>query len=350
MRRFAQRQPGPRINRSELVMVAVIGQASSQLAAANPYRIGQDGRPRVLPGPGGIVLSHRVGDACVGLAADHVEPGVSLRNEQTSIKGERGGANLALQTLACIGNQARVVTGRAAGAIGTVTGKHGGIDTVLIDFPQRTLRRLAIGDRIQIWAHGQGLRLLDHPGITAMNIAPRFLARWRPPSTGGRLVVGVTHLVPAALMGSGLGRNDAVRGDHDIQLFDPATVRRYRLGSLRFGDLVAIVDADHRFGRSWRRGHVAIGCVVHSESSVAGHGPGVTTLLTGAANRFVLRHDANANVAAILGLRRPATPRNVLPLAQREAAWRATLAHSSPVASPPVASAAIDRRLLHVRL
>src|SRR5918994_1529003 len=268
MRRFAERQPGPRINRSELVMVAVIGQASSQLAAANPYRIGQDGRPRVLPGPGGIVLSHRVGDACVGLAADHVEPGVSIRNEQTSIKGERGGANLALQTLACIGNQARVVTGRAAGAIGTVTGKHGGIDTVLIDFP----------------------------------------------------------------------------------LFDRATVRRYRLGSLRFGDLVAIVDADHRFGRSWRRGHVAIGCVVHSESSVAGHGPGVTTLLTGAANRFVLRHDANANVAAILGLRRPVTPRNVLPLAVREAAWRGTLARSSPAASPPVASAAIDRRLLHVRL
>jgi hypothetical protein len=218
---------------------------------------------------------------------------------------------------------------------------------VLVDFPQRTLRRLAIGDRIQIWAHGQGLRLLDHPGITAMNIAPRFLARWRPHSTGGRLVVGVTHLVPAALMGSGLGRNDAVRGDHDIQLFDPATVRRYRLGSLRFGDLVAIIDADHRFGRSWRRGHVAIGCVVHSESSVAGHGPGVTTLLTGAANRFVLRHDANANIASILGLRRPATPRNVLPLALREAAWRRGV---STRPSPPVTSAAIDRRLLHVRL
>ena len=180
-----------------------------------------------------------------------------------------------------------------------------------------------------------------------MNIAPRFLARWRPPRSGGRLVVGVTHMVPSALMGSGLGRNDAVRGDHDIQLFDPATVSRYRLGSLRFGDLVAIVDADHRFGRSWRRGHVAIGCVVHSESTVAGHGPGVTTLLTGAAAHFLLRHDANANIAAILGLRRPALPRSNLPLSQREAAWRRG---AEPSLSPPVSSPGIDRRLLHVRL
>ncbi len=322
MRRFPTVQPGPRINRSELVMVAVMGQVSSQLSAANPYRIGTDGRPRVLPGPGGIVLSHRVGDRCVGLAADHVEPGVSLRNEQPSIKGERGGANLALQTLACIGNQARVLNGRAAGAIGTVTGKHGGIDTVLVDFPQRTLRRLAIGDRIQIYAHGQGMRLLDHPEIAITNTAPRFLARWRPGSSGGRMIVGVTHVIPSALMGSGLGRNEVARGDHDIQLFDADTVRRHRLGSLRFGDLVAIVDADHRFGRSYRRGHLAIGCVVHSESSVAGHGPGVTTLLTGPASRFVLRHDRDANIAAILGLRRPAAPQEVLPMAMRELAWR----------------------------
>ena len=315
------RRDGLRFNRSELVMITVLGQVASPLSPASPYRIGQDGTPRILPGPGGIVLSHRVGDPCVGLAADHVEPGVSIRNEQRSVKGERGGPNLALQTLACIGNQARVVSGAAAGAIGTITGKHGGIDTVLVDFPMATLRRLAIGDRIQVYAHGLGMRLTDHPEIAASNLAPRLLDRWPVRSRQRRLSVGVTHVVPAAIMGSGLGRNEVFRGDYDIQMFDPETVRRHRLGSLRFGDIVAIGNADHRFGRAYRQDAVAIGCVVHSESTTAGHGPGVTTLLTGPRTAFDIHRDQNANIATILGLRRPAPPVERRILIERDRRW-----------------------------
>src|ERR1700736_4119722 len=141
------RTPGsPRINAGELVMITVIGEIASPLVGTSPYRIGQDGVLRVLPGTGGIVLSHRVGDRCVGIAGDHIEPGLSLRNEGRAVKGDRDGPNQALQTLTCIGNAARVVSGPCSGKTGVVTGKHGGIDTVLIDFPARVLRRLAIGD------------------------------------------------------------------------------------------------------------------------------------------------------------------------------------------------------------
>ena len=309
------RTPGsPRINAGELVMITVLGQIASPLAASSPYRIGQDGVPRVLPGTGGIVLSHRVGDPCVGLAGDHVEPGASIRNEGRSVKGERDGSNLALQTLTCIGNAARVVSGACAGRTGVVTGKHGGIDTVLVDFPIETLRRLAVGDRVQIYAYGTGVKLLDHPEIAVTNCSPRLLARWGLRGDRGRLAVPVTHLVPAALMGSGLGRADVVRGDYDIQMFDPATVRRFRLGTLRFGDVVAIVDADNRFGRSFRRGYFAIGCVVHGESTVAGHGPGVVTLLSGPQSAFSVRADTTANVARVLNVRRLSAPRAALPL------------------------------------
>ena len=69
--------------------------------------------------------------------------------------------------------------------------------------------------------------------------------------------VPVTHLIPSALMGSGLGKSDVGRGDYDIQMFDLPTIQRHGLGALRFGDLVAITDADHRFGRSFSRGHLA---------------------------------------------------------------------------------------------
>jgi Domain of unknown function (DUF4438), C-terminal len=101
-------------------------------------------------------------------------------------------------------------------------------------------------------------------------------------------------------------------------MFDAETVRRYQLGTLRFGDLVAIADADSRFGRSYRRGFVSVGCIVHGESTVAGHGPGVATLLSGPAGAFSIRSDARANIAGLLSIRPLPRPRPALPLAARE--------------------------------
>jgi hypothetical protein len=121
----------------------------------------------------------------------------------------------------------------------------------------------------------------------------------------GALEVPVTHVFPAALMGSGLGKNTVWRGDYDIQLFDPELRRRYRLGSLRFGDLVGIVDGDTRFGPALRLGRITFGVIVHGDSTTSGHGPGVTPLLTGPRGRLraVIRPDAN--LAALFGVRTP---------------------------------------------
>ncbi len=309
----------PRINADDLVSVVVGGQVTDALMRPTPYRIGQDGGLRVLPGPGGIVLSHRIGDRCVGLAADHVEPGAAIRNDRGS--GDRGNPSSGLLTLACIGNTAVVLDGPCTGRRGFVTGKHGGVDHVLIDFPTEVLRRLQIGNRIQIHARGAGMRLLDHPEITVMNCSVRLLRSWGLDTEGHRLVVPVTHLFPAAIMGSGLGRNNAYLGDCDIQLFDLGVVRRFRLDRLRFGDMVAIADADHRFGRSFRTGAVTIGVVIHSDSTVSGHGPGVTTLLTGETRQLVPRRDPRANLAEILSLRELPPPRPHAPLMFKDRAW-----------------------------
>jgi hypothetical protein len=314
------RSGGPRINGSELVMITVIGQICSPLERDNPYRIGQDGVPRVLPGSGGIVLSHRVGDPCVGLAADHVEPGVSIRNEQRVKNAD--GPNLALQTYACVGNWAVATTGRCAGTRGVVTGKHGGVDNVLVDFPPAALRRMAIGDRIQVYAYGLGLRLVEHPTIAVSNCSPRLIQRWGLEHGGSRLRVPVTHRIPARVMGSGLGRNNVERGDFDIQLFDRDSARAHGLDTLRFGDLVAIVGSDNRFGRSYVHDRLSIGVVVHSDSTVAGHGPGVVSLLTGPASDFDLDIRRCANIARLLGIRTPAAPRRSVPLVARGATAR----------------------------
>ena len=314
------RAHAPQVNTRELVTISVIGEVASPLERGTPWRIGHDGKPRSLPGTGGIVLSHRIGDPCVGLAGDHVEPGVSIRNERKTGGASPDAQNQALQTYACVGNRVVVVTGRAKGALGICTGKHGGIDNVLADFPLSVMRRMAIGDKIQLWSRGHGMRLVDFPDVSVWNASPRLIANWGIVEDRGRLLVPVTHRIPARIMGSGLGKNNVLRGDYDVQMSDPRMVRKYRLGTLRFGDLVAVTDADNRFGRSRLEGFVSIGIIVHSESTVAGHGPGIVSLLSGPADRLVPVRRVDANIAAALGIRDPRPPRASLPLYQRERA------------------------------
>jgi hypothetical protein len=184
-----------------------------------------------------------------------------------------------------------------------VTGKHGGIEHVLVDFPSEVLEKLVLSDRILIKTFGIGLKLLDFPDIKVLNMDPRLLEAWDSIPNGVKLEVPVTHIIPAAIMGSGLGANQVNSGDYDIQLFDSGVVEQYGLESLRLGDLVAIIDADHSFGRIYRQGAVSVGVVVHTNCVTAGHGPGVTTLMTSSDGKIVPQIDKNANIASLLKLR-----------------------------------------------
>jgi hypothetical protein len=60
------------------------------------------------------------------------------------------GANAAFNVLSCVGNEAIVANGDAKGAKGVVTGKHGGIEHVLVDFQPETLEKLMLGDKILV--------------------------------------------------------------------------------------------------------------------------------------------------------------------------------------------------------
>lgn len=290
-----------RTNKDKLVKLSVAGEIASPIYGRSPYRITANGEPVVLPSIGGITYNVRVGDPVCGWQADHVEPGVSIQNKEK--EDVYSGANRALNVLACIGNEAIVISGDAKGAKGTVTGKHGGIEHVIVDFPWETLEKLVIGDKILIKSYGLGLRLLDFPDIKVMNLDPHFLEALNPQPIGDKLEIPVTHEIPAFLMGSGLGANQAYSGDYDIQLFDENTVKTYGLGNLRLGDLVAITDADSTYGRLYRKGAVTVGIIVHCDSVVSGHGPGVTTLFTSRTGKIKLRIDPNANIAKILKLR-----------------------------------------------
>ena len=288
-------------NGEKLIKISVMGEIASP-TIRNVYNVSATGKPLVLPGVGGITYNLRVGDPACGWEADHVEPGASAENKENDARSGRA-ANTAFNVLSCVGNQATVTTGDAKGAKGTVTGKHGGIEHVLVDFPAEVLEKLVLGDRILIKAYGIGLKLLDFPDIKVLNMDPRLLKAWNTKPNGAKLEVPVTHIVPAAIMGSGLGANQVNSGDYDIQLFDSGVVEQYGLGSLRLGDLVAIIDADHSFGRIYRQGAISVGVVVHTNCVTAGHGPGVTTLMTSPDGKIVPQIDKNANIASLLKLR-----------------------------------------------
>ena len=119
-------------------------------------------------------------------------------------------------------------------------------------------------------------------------------------ASGNKVEVPVTCVVPAKLMGSGIGKAHAHSGDYDIQLLDGKTIEKLGLADIRLGDIVAIKDADHTFGRMYRKGSMTVGVVVHSDCVISGHGPGVTTIMTSSGGRIVPRIDAGANIARIL--------------------------------------------------
>jgi len=290
------------MNVDRLVKISVMGEVVSPAFGRSPYRISADGVPVVLPGVGGITYNIRVGDLAVGWEADHVEPGVSIENKE---KDDRfpGGANMALNILACVGNEAIVVSGDAKGAKGVVTGKHGGIEHVLIDFPTDIMEKLLIGDKILIKAFGVGLKLFGFPDVKVMNMDPKFLEAINPRPVGDELEIPVTHVIPAEVMGSGLGADQTYSGDYDIQLFDEGVKCEHGLEDLRLGDLVAIQDADHSYGRIYRKGAISVGIVVHSDCVTSGHGPGVTTLFTSSNGKIIPKIGLDANIAKLLKLR-----------------------------------------------
>jgi hypothetical protein len=281
-------------NRDQLVSLSVVGEIDHPTLRKTGYVINSKGQAEVYPSVGGISYNVRIGSSATGWMADHVEPGVSIRNSGSSA-GEYS-PNGALNVLACVGNSAQVISGEAKGTLGFVTGKHGGIDHVMIDFQPNILEKMTVGDKIMIKSFGVGLKLLDYyPDILAMNMDPELLLKLNL-KVGKTFEIGVTHAIPAKLMGAGLGSTSAHSGDYDIQIFDEKAIDEFRLDALRLGDIVAILDSDASHGWIYREGAITIGVIAHSNSVISGHGPGVTTLLTSSASKIRPFIDKTANL------------------------------------------------------
>lgn len=274
-----------RTNEAQLVAMAVTGNVSQPSLRYPGYTLDTNGVGRVWPGMAGVVYNARVGDPAFGWAGDHVEPGVSIANPDAA-------AEFALHYLSCIGNKAVVTSGMAKGAEGVVTGEHA---RMLVDFPPEANDLLCVGDSIQITALGRGLQLLDFPQIEIKKISPYFLNNMGIEIVDGKVRVPVTMELPTRIMGSGAELNSEYV-DQDLMTGDKALMAELGIDQMRLGDVVVIPNADHRWGRGFRKDAATIGLCIHGDSVMTGHGPGILTIMSASEPVIEWVIDPNANI------------------------------------------------------
>ncbi len=284
-------------NRDKLLKMAVQGEIVSPGSAR--YSTTWNGEPKLALGMGGIKYNLKIGDSCFGWASgDHVEPGVTIRGQENPVA-----SNCALAWLACIGNEAKMVTGEAKGEKGMFTGRHAGSDD-LVYFPDETMEKLTIGDKVQIKAYGSGLKLEDYPDIRLNKMSPKLLDALGIEEKDGKLVVPVVNEFPGYLMGSGIGwGTDIETGDYDIQTTDEKQVKKFEMEKLRLGDIVCLRDQLCINGRGHWKGAITVGVIVHGASTFAGHGPGVDPIMSTKDGRLEVKKVEKANIKEYFGLK-----------------------------------------------
>ena len=283
-------------NRDKLVSFAMQSKPDHPHTNYPGYWTGYDGIARILPSTGAITYNVFIGDSCNGLIGDHIEPGVST----VACGGEK--ENSAYNQLVCVGNKVRVI---GSDDEGFVTGKHGGVEHVMVAFEESVLRKLDYNSQFLVEAYGQGMSLVDHEGIKLMNLDPDLFEKMDiEENDDGSLSVAVAAVVPAYLMGSGLGSSEILSGDYDIVLHDEKTVKEVGLDNLRFGDLVYISDHYCGSGPDYLKNAGTVGVVVHSDSYTSGHGPGVCVLMTAKDSLLRPRISDKANLKDIMGFKK----------------------------------------------
>jgi hypothetical protein len=285
-------------NEDNLLKVALVGEITHP-AVEFSYMTSWDGEPKMGLGRGGIIYNVEVGDPCFGWAwGEKVEPGVSA--DGIGDDREKG----SFRNISCIGNRVKVIKGEAKGKRGLVIGKigylPGGAHHIVIHFDEEVKENLAIGDKIQIIAHGIGLKLEQYPSVRVVSTSPLLLKGMDLKKKANKLVVPVTKVIPAKFVGQGSGGAPAENRNWDVQTQSPDAIDF--LKDLRLGDIVLLQDILTAWGRGYYEGAVTVGVVACGASNIMGQGIGVTVLMTCKEGEIEATIDPKANIRSILNI------------------------------------------------
>jgi len=256
-----------RTNRDLLVPMVLVGEVTHPELPWDPFLVSAAGEAYIPLGAGGVLYGYGPGSPAFA-PGDHAEPGATL-----AAPGER--QNQALLGYACLGNPA---TAQAGGRSlrGFVCGLRGEGRGVLASFADEDLEQIHPGCRVAVRCLGTGLRLLDHPEVSLHHLSPGLLTALLAEDRGG-LVAKVRAEIPSYLLGNGVGR-PAATWEVDLVSDDRALMGELGLQGLRIGDVVALPDWEAVTLQGYAPGALTIGVVVHGDSPLPGHGPGILPL------------------------------------------------------------------------
>jgi hypothetical protein len=299
-------------NRDKLIQSEILGEITHPALRTDlAYTTTWNGKSKLGIGMGSIKYNVKIGDPCFGYAeGENVEPGVAV--DYIAKEPSRSASEIiAFRLLACIGNEAFALAGEAKGAKGLVIGKHGYIPRggglggghhVLVSFKDEDLEKLVIGDKIAIKACGVGLEIEGFNDVKTLNMDPGLLERIDIEIEDEKLTVPVVAEVPAYIMGQGSGGSPVEISGFEVQTSCPSDVEELGLKKLRLGDIVACRDILTAWGRGYYKGAVTIGVVSYGSSDLAGHGIGVTSILTSKKAKIKPELNPKANIGYYLGL------------------------------------------------
>lgn len=194
----ASKSPALKTNKNQLLSTAV--EAVVQPAGSRGYSVTYDGTPKLGLGTASINYTVSIGDPTYGWAStDHVEPDVTVQG-----RDKDRASDCAIAMLACIGNEARILSGEAKGGKGFYIGRHAGSDD-LCWFPDDIKEKMTLNDRIQVRARGVGLKIQGFEDVRVNKLSPEALENLGIEIKGDQLIVPVAMEVPGYIMGSGLG-------------------------------------------------------------------------------------------------------------------------------------------------
>jgi hypothetical protein len=299
-------------NKDKLIVTEILGEITHPTLRTDfAYTTTFNGKSKLGIGMGSIKYNVKIGDPCFGWAeGENVEPGVAIDRIPKEPR-QSATESQAFRILASIGNEVTVVSGDGKGAKGVIVGKHGYVPRlgafasghhILAHFEDKDLEKLAIEDKVAVKARGSGLEIEGLKEVKILSIDPELLERICIEIDNGKLAVPVVMELPAYIMGQGSGGMPAEASSFEIQTSCPIDVEDLELKKLRLGDIVACNDILTAWGRGYYKGAVTIGIVSCGSSDLAGHGIGVTCILTSREGRIKPQLNPKANIGHYLGL------------------------------------------------
>lgn len=274
-------------NKNSLPVKAVIGEiAPSTVQGFGLMAMDPDGKGHYRVQNGGITYNYRLGDSCMGLTGENLQPGIST-------KGSGAYDGMTYGFYCCVGNEVTIAAGPLSGKKGFVTGKVTGAG-ITVDFDNEIVQQMCGDERFYIKACGVGLAIDGEENVALHNMDPAFFEKLNVTKEDDTYLVNVKTVLPGYLVGPAIG-GSVITNCAEIMSDHGPCDEEFGLNNLCVGDIVAITDLDTTSGRTVYNGAVTIGVIVSGDSITLGGGPGIMTIMSSRATviKPVLCEEAN---------------------------------------------------------